>query len=78
MLGGVPEIPEDYQQFLKTGQIPLPPSYYSSFIKLYPELQGYVFPAGSDNSDLAEIIKYLVQHYDSASGERLICDVCCV
>ena len=65
----VPQSREEFQKFIKTGKIPLRPSYHSGFVEAYPGLTDSVFAAGSENSGLAEIMTNLVRHFVSAAGK---------
>ena len=77
MLGEVPQVPqsiEEFQDFLRTGMIPLRPTYYSRFVLDHPDLKDSVFEAASESSALAEHVTFLVRSFYSSAGKlTLLC-----
>jgi hypothetical protein len=72
MLNGVPQVPqsrEEFQSFLRTGAIPLRPSFYSRFVLDHPGLKGSVYEAASEGSALAEHVTFLVRYFKSSAGK---------
>jgi hypothetical protein len=59
---------ENFEQFLRTGQIPLPPSFYNRFIEENPSVHKFVFAAGSDDSRLARDMEVLIASYFHVGG----------
>ena len=71
MLGEVSQVlqsREEFQNFLRTGAIPLMPSHHIRFVADHPGLKHSVFAAGSDYSGLASHLSVLLRSYDSAAG----------
>jgi hypothetical protein len=58
----------DFEQYLETGQIPLPPSFYNRVIEDNPSLQPFVFAAGSEISSLARSMECLINIYCNVAG----------
>jgi hypothetical protein len=71
MLGDIPDVPqsvEEFERFIKTGRIPLPPNFYKWFIVDNPSLEQFVFAAGSNDSRLAKDVESLIASYCNAGG----------
>ncbi len=76
MFDGVPQVPqsrEEFQNFLQSGTIPLGPFFHGRLVADHPSLTTSVFAAGSEHSNLANIMTFLVRNYVSAEGELCTC-----
>ena len=74
MLGEVPQVSqsrEEFQNFLRTGAIPLTPSHHIHYVANHLKLTHSVFAAGSDYSGVASRMSVLLSSYDSAAGQLI-------